>query len=126
MAADGPTAEQDQVLVAALAGGATYDRAGAAAGISARTVRRRMADPGFRARVREASSELARAVAAHLTASSVTAVDRLSVLLDGPDPRVQLAAVRLVLDAALRHREAVELEERMSALEQAATWSADR
>jgi hypothetical protein len=79
MAADGPTPEQDQVLVAALAGGATYDRAGAAAGLSERTVRRRMADPAFRARVREASSELASAVAARLTASSVTAADRLGV-----------------------------------------------
>ncbi len=125
MAADGPTPEQDQVVVAALAGGATYDQAGAAAGISGRTVRRRMRDDAFRARVHEASSELARAVAARLTASSLTAADRLTALLDAPDPRVQLAAVRLALDGSLRHREALELEERISALERAAAGGAN-
>jgi hypothetical protein len=37
----------DSVLAIAIAGGATYDEAAAAANVSARTVSRRMADPGF-------------------------------------------------------------------------------
>ena len=45
-------ASQDEVIGAALAAGRSYDEAAAAANVSARTVRRRMADDRFAAEVR--------------------------------------------------------------------------
>ena len=48
MAANGRHRDADDLVAAALASGRSYREAGASAGVSERTVRRRVADPGFR------------------------------------------------------------------------------
>jgi hypothetical protein len=112
----------DQLLVAALAGGATQAEAGAAAGVSERTVRRRLADPGFADRVREERSALVARIGARLTGLTVHAVDALAELLAaGVADGVRLRTALGVLDSSRTWRDAGEVEERLRAVEQALT-----
>ena len=77
----------DEVLVAALAAGATHAAAANAAGVSERTVRRRLNDPTFHASVIAERDALVRRVATKLTGLSATTVETLEKLLgDGVPP----------------------------------------
>lgn len=60
----------DEAIVAALAGGATYANAATAAGVSSRTVRRRMEDPDFRGEVAAARRQAVEQIRARLTANA--------------------------------------------------------
>ena len=60
----GPREARDVVLITALASGATQANAGRAAGMSDRTVRRRLADPEFAARVAAEGKQVASRAAA--------------------------------------------------------------
>lgn len=108
----------DTVFVAALAAGATQAEAAAAAGISERTVRRRLEHQDLARRVVEERSRLVSNTAARLTGLAGTAVDALGELLaaDVP-PAVRLRASLGVLEAARVWRECGEVEERITAIE---------
>src|SRR3954452_16273293 len=107
----------DEELVASLASGASYEHAGARAGCSARTVRRRMADSDFRARVRtERSGMLDRAVGV-LSEGAAEAAEALRELVRSDDDRVRLAASRELISAYLSSLEVSELAARLVALE---------
>jgi hypothetical protein len=71
----------DDALVAALAAGGNVAAAAKHASISERTVRRRLEDPAFRAKVDEARAELVRAAVGRLSAVGVLAVDKLHSLI---------------------------------------------
>src|SRR5215216_6637173 len=89
----------DLVLIAALAGGATYEDAGKQGGVSERTVRRRMDEPEFRQQVESARVEvLARAVAM-LTSASVEAVETLRSLLVAESDSARLGAAKAILES---------------------------
>ena len=60
---------QDDELILALAGGASWRRAATAVGISPATVGRRLSDPDFRKRVTERRAELLDAASGHLVAA---------------------------------------------------------
>jgi hypothetical protein len=108
----------DDALVAALASGCTLRDAASRAGVSERTVRVRLADPSFRARLDQARAEaLDRAVAA-LNSASRAAVSTLEALLYADSESVRLGAAKAILEAGARMRETLELERRVAQLEE--------
>jgi hypothetical protein len=66
----------DEVLVAALAAGASYEEAARAAGVSKSTVRRRMGEAAFRARVFDTRDELLTALRGRLLRAAPFALRR--------------------------------------------------
>jgi hypothetical protein len=109
----------DAVLALALACGATAEQAAQKAGVSARTVHRRLAEPAFQRRLQAAKAEMIRRPAAILTAAMMEAAKTLLALQQGPaPPTVRLGAARAVLEFGPKLREDADTEERLSALEQ--------
>ena len=105
------------LLLASLAAGASVEQAAQAAGLSPRTVYRRLHDSGFQRRLQAARDELVTEALGELTGSAQDAVATLKRLLDASDDRVKLTAARTILEQLLRLRETVQLEQRLSALE---------
>lgn len=116
----------DEVLLAALAAGHSHPEAGKLAGLSERTVRRRLADPLFRAELDAMKREVVQRTAASLADASTEAVGTLRLLLASREEWVQLRAAVSLLDVTIRYRETLELSERLAALEErtreAAVW----
>ena len=108
----------DAALVTALAVGATVEQAAERAGVSARTVHRRLADAEFARRVDDARAELLGRAMARLSATATAAVTTLAALLEADvPPAVRLGAARSILDLALRWREQDELARRLDNVE---------
>ena len=108
----------DALLAAALGGGASYARAAEIAGVGKATVTRRMADPGFRARVEGLRCDHVRRVELRLGQLAGAALEALEALLaDADAPAQRLGAAKVVLDGLLRFREAGEVEQRLADLE---------
>ena len=107
----------DERLLSELAAGSPVEQAAKAAGLSQRTVYRRLRDSGFQRRLRAARDELVTEALGELTGSAQDAVATLKRLLDASDDRVRLTAARTILEQLLRLRETVQLEQRLSALE---------
>ncbi len=109
----------DDVLAMALACGATAEQAATKGGVSLRTVRRRMTDPAFQAKVREIRRETVERTAAMLTAASSEAVRTLLGLQKDTVPAaVRLGAARAILEIGMKAREIAELEVQLRELEQ--------
>jgi hypothetical protein len=108
----------DAPLVIALAAGRSRRDAAESAGVSERTVYRRLEDPGFRARVHAERDELIRSAVGRLCDASVDAVETLrGVASDSAAPtNSRVAAARAILEFALKLRDQ-ELADRVSALE---------
>jgi len=104
-------------VLAALLGGATPEEAARQAGVSEHTVRRRLHDPDFRARLDAAGSELVAAVAVTLTEGAAEAASALRGLLHAQSESVQLGAARALLEFAPKWRGEHADEERFAALE---------
>ncbi len=112
-----PRRAVDDTLVAALAAGRTYDDAASAAGCSARTVDRRMTDPGFRRRVQELRAATFTRTAALLVDGAAEAVAQLRDLMRTADSdAARVSAARAVLTLAPTWRDAVEIESRVAEL----------
>ena len=116
---DSPTfpGRGEERLLGALAAGLPIAEAATEAGLSARTVYRRLATPGFQQRLAAVRDELVVAALGELAGSASEAVATLRGLLDASDERVRLQAARVLLEQLLRLREAVTLEQRVAALE---------
>jgi len=112
---------QDDRLLMALACGATVEAAAQAAGLSKRTVYRRLKDPAFRQRLQDLRAEMVQRTAGTLTAAGGEAVKTLLALLkEAIPPTVRLGAARAVLEIGMKVRETAELEQRLAAVEAAA------
>jgi hypothetical protein len=112
---------QNEVLIAALAAGATDEDAGRLAGCSARTVRRRRHDdPVFAREVSQRRADRAIALAGRLTDMGPQAIEVLSEALGDGAPRVRLRAAELILTNGSRLRRAAELDD---ALEEVRTYA---
>ena len=108
----------DTALVLALACGASAENAAQKAGLGLRTVRRRLAEPGFRAQVTELRAEMTRRLAGMLTAAGVGSVKTFTTLQDSAvSESVRLGAARAIVELGCKLRESVELGERLAALE---------
>lgn len=103
MAASGRSGA-DAVLIAALAAGATYEAAAEQAGVSERTVRRRLEDEAFRNELAEARADMIAQTTAQLTAASTEAVATLRALLSSDLDFVKLAAARAILSIGETYR----------------------
>jgi hypothetical protein len=113
--------DTDRALVAALAAGRSQADAAASAGVSERTVRRRLGEAGFRSELDRLRAETVRATADALKRAALQAVETL-VELQGPSspPAVRLGAARAVLDHLVRYQRTAEFDERLRQLETAA------
>jgi hypothetical protein len=109
----------DEALLLSLACGATVESAAAKAGVTPRTVHRRLNDPAFQKRLREVKDEMLKRTASMMTALGGEAVKTLSSLQErSTPPSVRLGAARAIIELGVRLRESAELHERMTALEQ--------
>jgi hypothetical protein len=109
----------DAALVVALAGGATVQEAARAAGVSERTVYRRLEDGTFRHAVAEARSGLIGRAAGVLARVCAAAAMTLADLLEAESETVRLGACRSILELGVKLRESEELERRLAELERA-------
>lgn len=100
---------QDEVLVAALASGRSYSDAGQLAGVSDRTVARRMSDVSFARRVAERRGEQVVATAGRISSLAGEAVDAIRGCLSDSSANTRLAAARLLLDWSLKFRRGEDL-----------------
>jgi hypothetical protein len=108
----------DEVLLSALACGATVDSAAHAAGMSARTVHRRLQEPAFQGRLQQARTDMIQRTAAMLTAAGLESVKTLLNLQQAASPAgVRLGAARSILELGAKLREASELAQRLASLE---------
>jgi predicted DNA-binding protein (UPF0251 family) len=111
-------ANADDALLLALACGATAEAAAAKAGVSRRTVFRRLGDDDFRRRLRGARQEMVERASGMLTAASMEAVKTLLSLMDGQAPHAsRLGAAKSILELGVRLRDLTEIEQRLAALE---------
>lgn len=111
----------DEILLMALACGSTIDAAAAKARVNARTVKRRLQNPEFLAKLRELKDGMVRRAASMLTAAAMESVRTLTALLGKETPpAVRLGAARAIIELGVRLRESADLHERLTALEQQA------
>lgn len=103
--------------VLALAQGRTNGQAATDAGVSARTVLRWLEDDDFRQEVEQTRTTLLRVAVGRLAAGATLAVDALVDSLTTEKGQARVLAARTLLDACLKLRESLELEERIAALE---------
>jgi type II secretory pathway component PulF len=105
-------------LVLAVACGASPESAALKAGVSRRTVYRRLKDPAFCQQVKEMRSSLVARSTSMLTAAGLGAVKTLTTLQDSAESEaVRLRAAQAVISLGHKLRETVEYEERLRALE---------
>jgi hypothetical protein len=108
----------DEALLLALACGATVEAAARSAGVSPRTAHRRLADPAFHGRVRQARADMVQRTSGTLTAAAAESVRTLLELRKAPTPAaVRLGAARAVLEVGMKLREQADFEDRLAALE---------
>lgn len=108
----------DEVLLVALACGATVENAAHTAGVSRRTAHRRLAEPTFQQRLKDLRADMVDRAGGMLTAAGMEAVKTLVALLSAANPAaVRLGAARTILGIGMKFREAGELAERIATLE---------
>ncbi len=111
---------KEQVLLKALACGATVENAAQQAGLGERTVYRRLKDSEFRAKLRQFKADLVNRTAGMLTSAGLVAVKAMVDLVQDPNvaPGVRGRIAKNVLEMGTKYRECTELEERITDLEQ--------
>lgn len=102
-----------------LAQGTNSDKAGEAAGVSGRTVRRWREDPTFEAEVQKARQTILAEAVAALGAAARDAVSTLHAALGDESANVRVRAASVLLSALPGLTEHLELSERIAALEAA-------
>ena len=109
----------DEILVDQLARGANQIEAGDAAGVSDRTVRRRLEDPQFVSRVRARRSAILDEVNAFIVSSARAAAETIDELRLGAESEsVRLNAALAVIRTSRSIVEVDALGERLSGVEQ--------
>jgi hypothetical protein len=110
--------EKDSTLAMALASGESVGTAAEQAGVTDRTVRRKLATPEFRRQVAELRAELMSRALDHMTKNMTRAADVLAGLLDEQNPAMRLRAARSLLTLGLRLRDSIDLNDRIRDLEE--------
>jgi hypothetical protein len=104
--AGGDRKNADSALVAALAAGLTVPKAAEQAGVSERTVYRRLKDGDFRAKVDQARTEAVSRTVGKLADLGTEAVDGVKALANSATSEsVKLGALRTILEYLLRGHE---------------------
>jgi hypothetical protein len=99
----------DVAIMLALAAGASAPAAAEKAGVSERTVYRRLQDPDFQRAVLKAREKLLDEAIGHIAQASVTAVQTLSTLCSADSESVRLGASRTLMDLTMRVRKQMEI-----------------
>jgi hypothetical protein len=108
----------DEMLLMALACGATIETAAQKAGLGRTTVFRRLQDPEFQRRLQEVRADMVKRTAGTLTAASTEAVKTLlSLQQPTVPPAVRLGAARTILEIGIKMREVADLDERLALIE---------
>jgi hypothetical protein len=116
--ATGRKRKTDAGLVLALACGASPENAAQKAGLSLRTVYRRLAEASFRDQVRQVRAEMVQRAAGLFTAAGMAAIRTLTTLQESAAlESVRLGAARAIIELGCKLRDTVELTERIAALE---------
>lgn len=109
MAASGRVSKHDPEIIEQLLLGRSQRQAADAVGCSERTVRRRLADPGFQRRLMEAQEEAVKSVRRRVTASATAALQVLTRIAgnvdqaaEAPGAGVRVTAARAVLQGFVR------------------------
>ena len=110
-------AEYELPLVLAIAEGQTLDQAAKAAGISKRTVARRLADRAFVADVRRVRASMLERVAGLLADACSEAVSTLRELLSCESNSTRCRAALGLLDQSIRVADATEVNARLELIE---------
>jgi molybdenum-dependent DNA-binding transcriptional regulator ModE len=110
----------DAKIVSALAAGHPYAEAASLAGVSYKTVWRRMQDPLFRAEVEEMKAQIVEQTSASLATLATKAIATLEPLMNDGEPWMRQKTALAVVELSIRYREAALLDERISALEERA------
>jgi hypothetical protein len=109
----------NELLVAALACGATKQSAAQQAGVSVSTVHRRLADPDFCRELQAFRTDIVQRTAWALTAAGLEFVKTLVGLAGASTPpATRLGAVRAGLELGMKLREQNDLEQRLAAMEE--------
>lgn len=109
--------DQDEVILVGLAAGMTHAAVAAVAGVSTKTVQRRVGDEAFAAEVSRRRGEQVERVTGRLTELSVRAVDALDVALDDESPTIRIRAADMTLNWLVRLRREADLERRIAEIE---------
>ena len=108
----------DDVLMMALACGATLENAARQAGVSESTVRRRAKNPEFQRKLQALQADMVQRTAGALTAAGLEFVKTLIALQSPPTPpATRLGAARAGLELGMKVREVADLEQRLADLE---------
>ncbi len=107
----------DNAIVVALAAGYNVREAAGRAGVSERTIWRRLTDPDFRQLVLNCRTAMLEAAVGMLADAATDAVTTLRELLRADSESVQLNAAKAILEVGPRLRESLEIELRLIALE---------
>lgn len=118
--ADARRDPQDELILAVLVAGGSYEDAAAAGGVSARTVRRRMSNEDFAAEVRSRRAERATRISAALLDIGHQAIAVLSEAMEDDNPAIRLKASQAALTLGQRYRRETEMMDRIEALERRA------
>jgi hypothetical protein len=110
---------KEEALIQALAFGASVEGAARKAGVSERTVYRRLAKPAFQARLDQARLDMVLRTTGLLTGAGIGSVKTLVDLQqDAAAPAgVRRGAARDILELAVRYRDSAETERRLGAIE---------
>ena len=110
--------KNEDVLLLALACGATVEAAARQCDLTERTIYRRLKEIAFCERLRALRADMVQRAAGMLTAAAAEAVRTLLSLQKQSVPAtVRLGAARAILELGLKLREVVDLEARIAALE---------
>jgi hypothetical protein len=116
--ARGRKKKADTDLILALACGAAPESAAQKAGLSVRTVYRRLALVPFREQVDQVRAEMVRRAAGMFTAAGMASIKTFTSLLESATSEaVRLGAARALIELGCKLRKDVDLFERMAALE---------
>ncbi len=106
------------MMLEALAAGSGYADAAATAGVSARTVRRRMTDPLFAAELARRRAVRVSDLTGQMMGLGARAIAVLGEALDAESVGDRLRAANLILTSLRRYRADGDLELRLTALEE--------
>ncbi len=109
--------DNDELIIGGLSAGLTHADAADLAGVSTKTVQRRLADERFVAEVARRRGQQVERVTGQLSQLSVRAVDTLESALGDESPTIRLRAADLTLNWLVRLRREADLERRIAEIE---------
>jgi hypothetical protein len=110
-------ADAELILIESLARGDSHVEAGRKAGVSARTVARRLESDEFKQQIDDFRHAVLSEAAGRLCAASGRAVDTLNKLLTSKSDSIKLSAARSILESAVKVVELVRIEGRLVEIE---------